>query len=64
MQNEMRGDRLAAEAIRLIENPAARDLMRRDLRDVAALLSTGGDPLERAAAAVQQVLNHGDTNES
>jgi hypothetical protein len=38
--------------------------MRRDLRDVAALLSTGGDPLERAAAAVQQVLNHGDTNES
>jgi lipid-A-disaccharide synthase len=64
MQNEMRGDRLAAEAIRLIEDPAARDLMRRDLRDVAALLSTGGDPLERAAAAVQQVLNHGDTNES
>jgi lipid-A-disaccharide synthase len=64
MQNEMRGDRLAAEAIRLIENPAARDVMRRDLRDVAALLSTGGDPLERAAAAVQQVLNHGDTNES
>jgi lipid-A-disaccharide synthase len=64
MQNEMRGDRLAAEAIRMIESPAALDAMRQDLRAVAALLSTGGDPLERAAAAVQQLLNHGDTNES
>lgn len=64
MQNEVRADRLAAEAVRLLESPAAASEMKQNLGAVAAALSTGGDPLERAADAVQQVLDHGDTNES
>ena len=56
MQNEMRGERLAEEALRLLEDPAARDRMRRDLSEVAARLSGQADPMERAAALVQDLL--------
>lgn len=59
MQNEMRGDRLAAEVMQLLDDRTARQAMQSDLQSVAALLSTGEDPLERAAAAVQQLLDHG-----
>jgi lipid-A-disaccharide synthase len=54
MQNEMRGEILAAEALRLLSDPAARERMRRDLADVAAMVSTPTDPLDRAAAIVYQ----------
>ena len=56
MQNEMRGDRLAAEALRLLEDKAARERMRRDLSEVAAKLAGAGSPIERAAAIVEQLL--------
>lgn len=56
MQNEVRGDRLAAEALRLLEDPDARERMRVELAEVAAKLSVGSDPMERAAAIVKQLL--------
>jgi lipid-A-disaccharide synthase len=56
MQNEMTGVRLAAEAGRLLADSEARWRMALDLRDAAAGLVTGADPMERAAGIVQQVL--------
>jgi lipid-A-disaccharide synthase len=56
MQNEMRGARLASEALRLLKDPAACSLMRRELERVAAKLSTGEDPLERAAGEIAGFL--------
>lgn len=57
MQNEVRGDRLAAEALRLLEDSGARERMRVELSEVAAKLSVGSDPMERAATIVKQLLN-------
>ncbi len=61
MQNEMSGARLAEEALRLIEQPGKRDEMRIGLAEVAARLSGGSDPMERAASIIRQILkaNHG-----
>ena len=56
MQNEMRGERLAAEALRLLEDPGARERMRAGLSEVAARLSGVSDPMERAASIVKQLL--------
>ena len=56
MQNEMSGERLAHEALRLMVDPAARERMRTDLAQVAARLAGESDPMERAAAVVRQVL--------
>jgi lipid-A-disaccharide synthase len=56
MQNEMSGERLAAEALRLLRDPVAREDMRRDLKVVAARLSCDGDPMERAAGIVEELL--------
>ena len=39
MQNEMTGERLAAETARLLENAAERAKMKEELAAVAALLS-------------------------
>lgn len=54
MQNEMKGDILAAEALRLLSDRAARDRMRHDLSEVAAKISTHPDPLDRAAGIVYE----------
>jgi hypothetical protein len=64
MQNEMRGKRLAAEALRLLEGPLERRRMRQDLSEVAARLSGESDPMERAASSIRQLLNedHGVTH--
>jgi lipid-A-disaccharide synthase len=51
MQNEMSG--LAAEALRLLDDPAARQRMRCGLAEVAAALSGSGDAIERAAGIVE-----------
>ncbi len=59
MQNDMTGERIAAEARRLLGDSGARERMRRGLGEVAARLSTEGDPMERAAQIVQELLNHG-----
>jgi lipid-A-disaccharide synthase len=56
MQNEMSGDRLAAEALRLLNDPAERNEMRRDLATVAAALSGVADPMDRAAGVVAEYL--------
>lgn len=56
MQNEMSGGRLASEALRLLNDPASRDRMRRELGSVAARLSGSEDPIARAAGIVGEFL--------
>ncbi len=56
MQNEMTGERLAAEALRLLNSPAERDEMRRQLQTVAQTLAGPEDPMERAADIVDEIL--------
>jgi hypothetical protein len=60
MQNEMSGGRLATEALRLLNDPAARGKMRRELQDVARALAGVDDPIERAAGIVDEFLATGD----
>jgi len=55
MQNEMSGARLAAEAVRLLEDGEARCRMREDLRAVAQALEGPEDPFETAARVVREV---------
>jgi lipid-A-disaccharide synthase len=57
MQNEVTGERLAREASRLLSDGAARDEMRRELKEVAAKLRTPDDPMERAAQIVQELVS-------
>lgn len=54
MQNEVVGERLAAEALRLLDDSQARDRMRGELREVARRLSGVEDPIERAAGLVEE----------
>jgi len=63
MQNEMTGDRIAAETARLLDNAVEREKMKEELARVAALLSgaallsaAGDDAMIRAADAVEQAL--------
>ena len=49
IQGEMTGKRIAAEAIRLLNDEDARRRMRADLAEVARGLSTDTDPMETAA---------------
>jgi len=56
IQNEMSGERLAAETLRLLGDAAARERMRQDLSEVAARLAGASDPMERAAEIVAQLL--------
>ncbi|HWR51459.1 MAG TPA: lipid-A-disaccharide synthase [Bryobacteraceae bacterium] len=56
MQNEMSGERLAAEALRLLDDDAARAAMRRGLADVAARLAAGDDPMGRAAVIIEDFV--------
>jgi lipid-A-disaccharide synthase len=56
IQNEMTGERLAAEALRLLNDPAARGEMRRELQNVGRALAGAESPIERAAGIVEQFL--------
>jgi lipid-A-disaccharide synthase len=56
MQNEMSGERLAEEALRLLEDPAARERMRQGLSEIAARLKGESDPMQRAAAIIRRCL--------
>ncbi len=56
MQTEMSSPRLASEALRLLNDQAARERMRTDLSEVAARLAGGYDPMERAASIVRRLL--------
>jgi lipid-A-disaccharide synthase len=57
IQGEMTGERIAAEAIRLLDDEAAMDTMRAGLKEVAAKLASEQDPMEVAAEWVEKVGN-------
>ncbi len=56
IQSDMTGERIALEAIRLLDDPAARARMQSGLAEVKAQLSGGGDAPRRAAAIIQEIL--------
>jgi lipid-A-disaccharide synthase len=56
MQTAMTGERLAAEALHLLQDEDARERMRRDLAEVARRLSSEGRAMEKAAVLVEQLL--------
>jgi lipid-A-disaccharide synthase len=56
MQNEVRGERLAEEALRLLVDGSARAAMRRELTSVAARLQSEEDPLRKAARIAGEYL--------
>jgi lipid-A-disaccharide synthase len=55
IQEEMTGERIAAEAARLLDDPQERDNMKADLAHVAALLATESNVMVRAADEVGMV---------
>jgi len=56
IQDQMTPENLAREALALLENEVARENMRRDLAEVAEKLSGPDDPLEVAAALIENRL--------
>jgi lipid-A-disaccharide synthase len=56
IQDQMTPESLALEALALLQDDGARESMRRDLADVARKLSGSEDPMEVAAALVEQHL--------
>jgi len=56
IQSNMTGERLAAEALRLLSDHDAGNEMRRSLGEVAAKLARPDDPMENAASVVEQFL--------
>jgi lipid-A-disaccharide synthase len=57
IQGEMTGERIAAEAIRLLDDETAMEAMRAALKEVAAKLASERDPMEIAAGWVEKVVN-------
>jgi lipid-A-disaccharide synthase len=57
IQDEMSGATIAAEAGKLLDDPAAMDEMRAGLKEVAASLVSERDPMEVAAEWVEKVVN-------
>jgi lipid-A-disaccharide synthase len=56
MQSQMTGERLAAEASRLLRDEASRERMRGDLAEVARRLTSSGDAMKKAAAVIQDLM--------
>ncbi len=56
MQSCMTGERIAAEALRLLRDAAAQEKMKAGLAEVRRRLSGPGDAPRRAAAMVQEIL--------
>lgn len=56
MQSEFTGERLASEARRLLGDAAARERMRANLAAVAASLSPQSNPMARACAIIQDLM--------
>ncbi len=56
IQNEMTGERIAADALRLLNDDAARRKMKADLEEVKQKLSSDRDPMEVAAACIDGIL--------
>jgi len=57
IQDEMTGGTIAAEAVKLLDDPAAMDEMRKGLQKVSARLASERDPMEVAAEWVQKVVH-------
>jgi lipid-A-disaccharide synthase len=56
MQGQMTGERLAAEASRLLRDEEARRRMRQDLAEVARKLSADGEAMKKACAVIQDLM--------
>ena len=56
MQSEFTAVRLAEEAMRILTDAAVRRQMKTDLAEVAARLSIGSDPMERALSAIRALI--------
>lgn len=56
IQNEVRGERLAGEALRLLREPEARAVMQSALAQVSAQLTAGENPMARAASLIHEHL--------
>lgn len=56
MQTEMTAERLADETVRLLGDPAAQQIMRREMALIAEKLSGPEDPMEIAASVVEKHL--------
>jgi lipid-A-disaccharide synthase len=54
IQSDMSGERIAAEAVRLLEDDGARQVMRAGLFEVAAKLGAERDPMETAAEWIER----------
>ena len=57
IQGEMTGERIAREAIRLLEDDGARERMRAGLREVADRLASDRDPMEAAAEWIERIVS-------
>jgi lipid-A-disaccharide synthase len=57
IQDDMTGERIAAEALRLLDSESAREEMKAGLREVKALLASHGDPLEESARRIAASLS-------
>jgi len=57
IQGEMTGQRIAEEALRLLNSEDARAEMRAGLDEVRAKLASGGDPMETAAGWIEKVFS-------
>ena len=55
IQHDMTAGKIAAEAIRLMEDSEARETMLKDLSEVASKLASDRDPMELAADCVERV---------
>ena len=56
IQQEMTGERIAAEALRLLNDDNARRKMKADLEEVKDKLLSERDPIEVAADCVDEIL--------
>lgn len=57
IQGEMTGERIAAEAAKLLDDAEAKEQMRAGLKEVADRLVSKRDPMEVAAEWVEKVVN-------
>ena len=62
MQTEFTAALLAKEARRILSDEAIRRQMKMDMAEVAARLSTGSDPMDRAMSAIGSVLQRLNNN--
>lgn len=57
IQGDMTGERIAGEAIRLLENADERQRMRDDLAEVARKLASDHDPMQAAAEWIERIAS-------